>query len=36
MRNRVLRSEVMMPKFRLPFVYFLLFFIVGILGVQAL
>ena len=29
MRSRVLRSEAMMPKFRLPFVYFLFFFILG-------
>ena len=29
MRGGVLRSEAMMPKFRLPLVYFLLFFMVG-------
>ena len=29
-RSRVLRSKAMMPLFRLPFVYFLLFFIVVI------
>ena len=36
MRSRVLRSETMMPKFRLPLIYFLLFFTVGILAIQAL
>ena len=29
MKNRVLRSKAMMPKFMLPSVYFLLFFMVG-------
>ena len=30
MRSKVLKSEEMIPKFRLPFVYFLFFFTVGL------
>ena len=33
MKSRVLRSKTMMPLFRLPSIYFLIFFIVEILSV---
>ena len=36
MKSRVLRSEAMMPKFRLPFVYFPFFLLGWILAAQAL